>query len=423
MLSDAYNLKGCCFSNIGESNFIPGEDSDGTIKKYDLKKIFINDEVKYNTKGVFQMPDIPLLNNSDIYPIGLEMEVPHSVSKELRKLHIKGMFFVRQNRIPIALAQGVSIGISKCAHIPVLSQSTEDGRTSFIAESILSESGNSYILTRNIKQSIIKLRDSESSEGEDSEEKKEKDVMWESDVNGLLSQDVNLNKSLQSMLDGSRFVLKPYAKYDLVHTDGNFRYYVTSFGENLLKSSEPILAKLAYIGPNTPSRVLEESYFSSKSGSESELSTLRNLRWSETKTLEDSKRPIDEYTIRGNYTGYIGVIDGTLEPNTAYTIYNECYIGNNNSRRKIQVELRAQDQSPFLAISQRFGIDTENSVLKTVYRGDCFTCTTSIKMCHNFLDYNTPLNDKIIKANIETENDKKIRDDKNNPKNPFDYNN
>lgn len=156
-LSDAYSLKGCCFSYIGESNLIPGELPNQKLKKYDLKKVFINDEVKYNTKGVFQMPDIPLLSENEVCPIGLEIEIPKNVGEELKKLHIKGLFFVRQARIPIALAQGLSIGVSKRAHTPTLSQLREDGRTTYIAESILNAGTVGPILSRTIRPSIVEL--------------------------------------------------------------------------------------------------------------------------------------------------------------------------------------------------------------------------------------------------------------------------
>lgn len=87
-----------------------------------------------------------------------------------------------------------------------------------------------------------------------------------------------------------------------------------------------------------------------------------------------------------------------------YNIYTSSYIGNNVSKRKIQVELRSHDKSAFTAISQRMEIpmldNGEEHTFDTIYGGDCFTCTTSIKMCYNFLDYNTPLNDKIVKINV-----------------------
>lgn len=203
------------------------------------------------------------------------------------------------------------------------------------------------------------------------------------------------------MFDGSQFVLKPTHKYSLRTNDSNERQYeinrITEDNSGVKK------VKLAYIAPETPSRVLESRYFSSKSGSESELKTLRNLRWGVNKKYED-KRPIDDYTIRGNYAGYLGVVEDSIEPNTIYTIYNASYIGDSPNKRKTQIEVRALDSSPFTAVSQRMPLDFKDektAAKEDVYGGDCFSCTTSIKMCYNFLDYGTPLNDKVVKQNIK----------------------
>lgn len=133
-LSDAYNLKGCCFRNLQESNRMSGEAE--SFNKYDINEVFINGEEKYNTRGVFQMPDVDLYDNSTVRPLYLSMNVPTCVAKELKNLKIKGLFFVRQSRIPIALAQGASIGISEEAHIPVLSN-TENNNTVYVTDGML----------------------------------------------------------------------------------------------------------------------------------------------------------------------------------------------------------------------------------------------------------------------------------------------
>lgn len=203
------------------------------------------------------------------------------------------------------------------------------------------------------------------------------------------------------MFDGSQFVLKPTHKYSLRTNDSNERQYEISRIDGNIGGVKKV--KLAYIAPETPSRVLENRYFSSKSGSESELKTLRNLRWGVNKK-HDGKRPIDDYTIRGNYAGYLGVVEDDVDPNTIYTIYNASYIGDSPNKRKTQVEVRALDSSPFTAISQRTPLNFKEeriAVKEDVYGGDCFSCTTSIKMCYNFLDYSTPLNDKVVKQNIK----------------------
>lgn len=384
-LSDAYNLKGCCFDSVGSDNHNK-KWPENTIKTYDINDIFINGDSKYNTRGVFQMPDEDICSTGEIKPLGLKIVVPECVRTKLRELNIKGMFFVRQPRIPIVLAQALSIGVSDRANIPVLSKQ-ENGKSVYIAETILKDNK----LTRETRYSI----------DEDSDE------VWSATCCALLCQDVNLNKSLQSLFDGTQFILKPVGKYSLTTVDLNDRLYSATKIEHIF-NSETSSVKLAYIAPETASRVLEGRVFSSKAGSEAELVTLKNLRWDSDKTLSGGNRPVDEYTVRGNYTGYLGVVSGEISNNIIYNIYSSSYIGTDITKRRLQIKLRSQDSTPFTAVSQRVSLDDLiNNSEQYIFGGDCFTCTTSIKMCSNFLDYNTPLNDKIVKYNIGTNSDGK----------------
>lgn len=378
-LSDAYNLKGCCFDSINSYNH--GKTwPEKTIETYDINDIFINGDSKYNTRGVFQMPDEDICSTGEVKPLGLKIVVPECVRTKLRELNIKGMFFVRQPRIPIVLAQALSIGISDRANIPVLS-AQENGKSVYIAETILKDNK----LTRETRPSIDKNNEE----------------VWSATCCALLCQDVNLNKSLQSLFDGTQFILKPVGEYNLTAVDLNDRLYSAEKSNSIFNSKESSV-KLAYIAPETASRVLEGRVFSSKAGSETELVTLKNLRWGSEKTWKEN-RPVDEYTVRGNYTGYLGVVSGEIGNNIIYNVYSPSYIGTDITKRRLQIKLRAQDSTPFTAVSQRVSLDDlGNNSEQHVFGGDCFTCTTSIKMCSNFLDYNTPLNDKIVKYDIGT---------------------
>lgn len=157
-----------------------------------------------------------------------------------------------------------------------------------------------------------------------------------------------------------------------------------------------------YVNPDVGSRIINKNIFSTKSGSESELRTLRNLRWDSEYTVNDG-RPVDQYTVRGQYTGFIGVLDKEIAPNTLYTIYTDAYIGDNDSKKRTQIEIRANDSTPFYKISQKIELPISGSYETRLFGGDCFTCTSTIKMCHNFLDHSTPLNDKIVKPDISSD--------------------
>lgn len=98
--------------------------------------------------------------------------------------------------------------------------------------------------------------------------------------------------------------------------------------------------------------------------------------------------------IRGNFGPFIGVLtDSGIVPNGIYNIYTTEYDGEDGIHEQI-IKTRSQNNEPYTAITDRFSLDELNSI--TAYRGDCFTGLISCKMEYNFLDSNTPLNNKII---------------------------
>jgi hypothetical protein len=123
--SQVYNLRGCYYSNIEESNINNIIDSNSI----DYNKILINEGPEcYNTRGIFRMPDLEYQlsdTRGHIYPIVLKAIVNKTIISELEKLNIRGFFLVRQARIPLFLGQGLSLGVSETAHCPLLRKSAE----------------------------------------------------------------------------------------------------------------------------------------------------------------------------------------------------------------------------------------------------------------------------------------------------------
>lgn len=71
-----------------------------------------------NVKGVCSFdPYLRASNKADIYYV--KFYIPHDVKNALKN-HIKGYFFVRQPRIPLVLAQGVTLGIDKESRTPTI---------------------------------------------------------------------------------------------------------------------------------------------------------------------------------------------------------------------------------------------------------------------------------------------------------------
>lgn len=88
-----------------------------------------NSDAYENVKGVVSFN--PNKDTNTIY--SLDIRVDDDTIQELKK-YVKGYFFVRQPRIPIVLAQGITVGIDKEAGIPTIP--TADGFLSEMSESL-----------------------------------------------------------------------------------------------------------------------------------------------------------------------------------------------------------------------------------------------------------------------------------------------
>ena len=361
--SAVYNLRGCKFELNGDkSNW----NTDDTYTKkrsnnldIDVSELFISQgQNLQNTKGVFVMPEINNEFVDRVLPISLEFDFSaEDLQQELSTLGIKGLYFVRQRRIPMFIAQSLSIGISDNAYIPMLKK---DNTTDYFSYGIIDDKGNLFsteITTTNAKS------------------------------NGLLCQDAFLNFGVQSMLDGSKFYLKPVKKYNLITPNNNI--WEATYAQS--QTNDVIERELIYIPAETSIRSYKNYIFSSKAGSAEELQSLRNLDWSNSSKNED--KLVNENTVRSNYMAYIGVIGAELDANTVYNIYSTYCESEADYKREIQI--RSVDKSEYTIISDKCLISANK--LENVYRGDCFICTSSVKYQYNFLDYNTPLNTSIVK--------------------------
>ena len=134
------------------------EGSDKTYIDHQYTNFEIGEEIKYNestglimskgtntadenVKGVIQ------LNSEDDTNVvhALEIRVSNEVINELKKLGVQGYFFVRQNRIPLILAQGITIGIDKVGRVPTIP--TKGGVLSDLASEL---NGSTYVETKDI---------------------------------------------------------------------------------------------------------------------------------------------------------------------------------------------------------------------------------------------------------------------------------
>lgn len=151
-LSRVFNIRGrtqlAVFNEGSENYYID----------HQYTKFEIDEEVKYNestglimsngvnvanenVKGVIQ------LNSEDDTNVvhALEIRVSNKVIDKLKELGVQGYFFVRQNRIPLILAQGITIGVDKVGRVPTIP--TKDGMLNDLASEL---NGSTYVETKDI---------------------------------------------------------------------------------------------------------------------------------------------------------------------------------------------------------------------------------------------------------------------------------
>lgn len=429
-LSPVYNLLGLPFSATNKDNF----ESFENFGKIDTSETFITvNEITYNTKGVFKMPNVPIQNHQErrqsTNPLCFKFNVD-PIKEQLKEFKIKGLFFVRQARIPTILAQGLSMGIVDGTSTPALYDTKNRAYFTECFDSLkhqgcelkrhdktddtvdktgnwISKNGPECLALRQFERRVCY------SNGEGCYNRNPNDYSNVADPkNGytvncrsILCADAYLNKSLQTIFDGSEFYIKNVAETDLKAIDDDKRLFTSNITSNTSNIYGLESADIAYMPENTPTRVINKQRFSSQCGSAEKASNIRSVHYEYFNDPDDWKinnttvpyNPNDDWFVdfvRGNFTSYLAILNNkTLSPGRLYNIYNI----NVNSENAIetQIKTRGNDQTSFVRISDRYAIEDWDDNLE-IFGGDCFTNTVSVKMMTNFIDPNTPTNEIIV---------------------------
>jgi hypothetical protein len=238
------------------------------------------------------------------------MTIPDNVKAELKQLGVKGFFFVRQKRLPFVICQGLSIGVDQNAHIPMLF----DGKTYF-TESFIDEN---QLLTHNFIRRKINTSKIKGS--------------------GLISLDACVNPQIQSLLDGTNFILKQTTSIgELVRKDRHFSALSGKF-ETTFSTS----ANCVYINEGVPSKVIEDTAFSTRAGMAVDVREFGFL-------IKDDYSKENQNLVRGVYCPFIATVQN-LNPNKIYTVFSGSY----NSTYNVEyVKVRGESNLEFFAISDR----------------------------------------------------------------------
>lgn len=367
-ITPVFNLRGCdfskCSSNIDRiDSKLSNLYSDNKIRKqnYLERNTFLTNGLYLdNTYGVFKNPKISVYDNNSVRPIYYKITLSPDIMYELRANHIKGYFIVRQKRIPTILSQGLSVGIDRLSYTPMLNTSVDNNE--YVSEGFLNKS---RILTLDYKERMLTTSNKQGS--------------------ALLSLDANVTPVIQSMLDGSLFVLESIAEAESVSR--NNRHYSVSFKDHYINKPTQVKTQAIFVNSDVPLKWVNGFGFSTRVGSANDVKTFGFF----SKKEYGSDNKVQLPYIRGVYCPIVGVTS-SLKDGNLYNIrikeYSEGYL-------KEYFQIRGEDTSPFYAISDRYELNTSGQSID-VYRGDCYTNTVSIRLNRNFTDPDVPINDIIV---------------------------
>ena len=385
-LTPVFALRGCKFEKIDADN---GAKDDGLLDddknlKYLQRNAYIDGGTLANTYGVFKNPYVEVIKNSEVKPLYYKITLGANVVGQLKKRNVKGYFIVRQKRIPTILCQGMSVGVDTVSYTPMLKSGGE-----WFSESFLN---NSRILSEDFESRKITTKNTQCS--------------------GLLSLDACAIPSIQSILDGNEFSLKSNKGLgDLEKDTLNNRHWSLKEGT---ASGNKTLASAIFVDSDTPLKYVNGYSYATKCGSAEDVSGYSYF-------ARRDKDKTNWKLLRGLFTPFIGV-GAKLEDNT---IYNIMIPGYNENYTKDYFNIRANDNSPFYAISDRYELPKEETSID-VYRGDCYSNTVTFRMNRNFIDSEVPISNSIVdqetwKKNYEGEAYMVASSDDNTPENYGDY--
>ena len=322
-----------------------------------------------NTFGVFKNPKANVIDweNFEVKPLYYKISLSDEVIDALKRLNVKGYFIVRQKRIATTLCQGLSVGVDRISYVPML---YNDAEGVYFTESFIDKNS---ILTTDYSSRIITTTGSQSS--------------------GLLSIDVNVTPNLQSTFDGSEFLLEPcnLSENHLIQRDPADRYYYVEQTPETNYGTKYITSGINYIPSDTPLKYVNNYGFSTKCGSQEDVS---QLSFFAKRDFKDSNNRL----LRGQYCPFLGT-RVSLQKNTIYNIKVPNYSA---ALLKDYFSIRGKDTAEFYAISDRYELDSKPSL--DVYRGDCYSNTVTIRLNRNFIDSEVPVNETIIDPECWKEN-------------------
>lgn len=328
------------------------------------------DSQNENSKGVIRIKyNGNQMEDSGTIPLGLNIKVSKDAVRELKR-YTKGFFFVRQKRIPTTLCQAVTIGLESTSFLPVLPISNN----MYEVERFIDDDG---VLTHDFNRRSASIKSDRVLEGY-----------------AALCPEYELKQSyFNQLFTGTRFNVKmsksKFPASKRFFDSSGVHFYNISYVYNDAVQDEDY--NIIAIGDNVKTLKGKKQLFSARAGESEEA-------WRVSYYDYTNKSTNARNLLRGSWGPYIGLegyntnkmslIDIKI-PNYEETLMDSYF------------EIRYEDSSAFYAITNRMlWEDAEEDgpcfIIKDIFRGDCYIGNYTHRMCRNFQDSSTPINDDIV---------------------------
>lgn len=364
----------------------PIEWTDVPIRYVPKDDFILNGQHLDNIMGVFKMPNnIQIYNHEskETHPWGFRISFPEGLLAKLRSMGVKGFFIVRQKRIPTILCQGLSVGIDRAGHVPTVPIYDQKEKVfKYITEGFIDDNGT---LSTNFKKKTSNYKA----------------------TSALLSIDPCVTPMLQSTFDGSEYTIQEYEPR-IIKDTSNTRVFTAEYDKDKFPTDwktgndgtwqTSTFQKLntVYVASDVPFKYMANQSFSTRAGAAEEV---KQLAFFDQQDYKADNRNL----LRGIWCPFLGLSNNVKDG----WIYNVKIRNFSSVFEQEYFKIRGNDNSPFYAITDRYSVDDErfnNNGSIDAYRGDCYTCTVSMRLQRNFTDSDVPVNEIIIDPNTWKDN-------------------
>lgn len=369
-----------------------------------------------NSRGVCKI--INNFKNNENNIIKIKFEIPGEVKDYLSSLGIRGLFFVRQKRIPNILGQCYILPVDNILHAPILKVEDEYKTESFVTQE----------KTETYKRQVYLPITGQTMEVSDTRVLKEgllvnntyQDRLYNygstsnigKNAYAAICPDFLLNQPYYNQIfNGAKFKLqKVTTNAGLMNPDSD-RYYVESDSNMNFTDKNYQRVTICTVTEDVPTVALNKSIFKLEIGKAEEAYRFGYAQ-KDNGTYNAGDEDFDKINnstniVRGKYSPYLAILGTNLKVGELYNIYQDSYSDNNQ-----QYLNRMNSSEPFYAISDRYNWDefdveereksdgeqttTTEFLYKYCFRGDCYQNTFTYRLNRNFNDSSLPNNDDII---------------------------